>query len=76
MERKLEAFNGVKPTISEHALLRYIERVMGFDLDALRRQIMTDSVTSIIQSLPNGRIPAEGCRLVVQNGTVVTVEAP
>jgi hypothetical protein len=34
----------ITPRVSEHALLRYLERVYGLDVEALRREILTPEI--------------------------------
>lgn len=55
--------------VSEHALLRYLERRFDLALDALR-----DGILSKVIDL-DGKYPlGDGLRAVVRNKTVVTVE--
>lgn len=76
LQRKIEAVKeaSAEPIVSEHALLRYFERVMGFDLEEIKRQMLTDQAKAMICQFGSGKIPGGGCRLVVQNRVVVTVE--
>ena len=69
----LEA-NSKEPIVSEHALLRYIERVYGIDLDELRGKILNPQTKEWIEQFGSGKIPSDGCRLIVKNRVVVTVE--
>lgn len=57
--------------VSEHAMLRYIERVMGFDLEAIRQKVLgCPSVTNC----PNGSFPiGDTHQIKVKNNTVTTV---
>ena len=60
--------------VTEHAILRYVERCMGFDLDQIRNEILTDSLKTQIKSLGDGKYPvAEGCRAIVKNNTIITI---
>lgn len=63
------------PVVSEHALLRYFERVYKVDLDEIRNEILTAEVRAFIDMFPSGKIPSKDCRLVVKNRTIVTIEA-
>jgi hypothetical protein len=71
--RELEE-SAKEPIVSEHALLRYIERFMGVDLESVRRAILTENAVKLIKFAKNGKINTDGRRLIVKNGTVVTVE--
>jgi len=60
--------------VSEHAMLRYIERVMGVDLEAIQQRILTPAVTSLINNAGSGKFPIEGGgKVVVKGNTIVSV---
>ncbi|MCG7588281.1 hypothetical protein [Photobacterium sp. OFAV2-7] len=68
-----------EPVVSEHAMLRYLERIKGLDLEALENEILNEPTRELINSygvghakLPHRGIP--GCRLIVNDKTIVTVE--
>lgn len=62
-------------TISEHAILRYLERVKGIDLKTVEDEILTEELKSTVSILGgNGKYPIEGCRAVLKNNTIVTIE--
>jgi hypothetical protein len=63
-----------EPIVSEHALLRYIERFMGVDLESVRRAILTETAVKMIKFTRNGKVTTDGRRLIIKNGTVVTIE--
>lgn len=64
-----------EPVVSEHALLRYLERVYSLNLEELRQEILTPGVVHQIQKLKSGRIPlGDGTTLVVEDKVVRTVE--
>lgn len=68
-------------TISEHALLRYFERVLKFDLEEIKKLIVTEKVTKLIDELgesgsyPTGKLDKDGneYRITLKNNVVVTV---
>lgn len=63
------------PVVTEHALLRYLERVKGLDLEALRQEILTEGMAQQIQALRSGRFPLQnGIALVVEDLVVRTIE--
>jgi hypothetical protein len=62
------------PIVSEHALLRYLERVKGFDLAALRDEILGDGTAASISFAKTGRIKKDGMCLVIKDNVVVTIE--
>lgn len=60
--------------VTEHALLRYLERVYGIDLDGVRGEIIAGA-ESTIRFMRDGQIQRpEGHTLVIKNMTVVTVK--
>jgi hypothetical protein len=63
-----------EPIVTEHALLRYIERFMNVDLEQVRKAILTEQAVKLIKFTKTGKVTTDGRRLVVKNGTVVTVE--
>lgn len=61
--------------VTEHAMLRFIERILGISLDEIKERILPPDVVALIDKMGDGKFPhPEGGRLVVKNGTVVTVE--
>ncbi len=62
-----------KLIVSEHAMLRYIERVMGVNLEEIKQEILNDEVSNNIKKLGNGTYPVEEYKIVVKDGVVVTV---
>lgn len=59
------------PRVSDHALLRYIERVKGVDLDAMRAGILTPEITAAIQ-VGATRVKIEGVTFVIEGNVIVT----
>jgi predicted nuclease with TOPRIM domain len=58
--------------ITDHALLRYVERVFGIDVDAVRWEILTDSVARCIE-LGASTITVKGIQFRVKDRSIVTV---
>ncbi|XVJ69926.1 MAG: hypothetical protein HEQ39_09895 [Rhizobacter sp.] len=61
--------------VSDHALLRYIERAMGVDLDKFRAAILTEQNRKAIEFAGDCTIKSGGVEFLVKNRTVVTVIA-
>ncbi len=70
LRRKLPS----KIMVSEHAMLRYLDRIRGVDLQEVQDEILTQESIDIINQLGNCSIntPA-GFKIVVKNNTVVSV---
>lgn len=60
------------PRVSDHALLRFIERVMGIDVDAIRDRILSDNIVSAIKAGATA-VTVDSVRMVVKDNVVVTV---
>lgn len=64
-----------KIRISDHAKLRFLERVMDFDFAALENLINTPKLLDAIDKLGNGEYPlGNGFTAVVMNKVVVTIK--
>lgn len=59
--------------VSEHAILRYIERVVGINLDEVVQKIVSDDDKTIIASLGNCTYAKADFKLKVKDGVVVTI---
>jgi len=57
--------------VSDHALLRYMERHMEFDIQTLKESLLTDSVKKSIADGAN-KIKIKGISFVVRNNIIVT----
>lgn len=66
-----EAADAVVPTISDHALLRYIERVCGVDIEAMKAELLTDTVVLAIKSGATA-VKSPAGTMVIKGSTVVT----
>lgn len=65
--------NEHEPVVSEHAILRYLERVKGVDLDALKHEIMDDKTVENIKFLKSGKIKRAEYDMVIQDNVVVSI---
>lgn len=63
-----------KLPVSDHALIRYMERIMGLDLENLRSEISNVNVSAYKQ-LGDGNYPIHNvkARAVIKDGIIVTV---
>lgn len=60
--------------ISEHALVRYMERVLGLDMEAIRETILTPEQKLMIRELRTLKLPlGGGVTAKVVDGVVVTI---
>lgn len=58
--------------ISDHAVVRYMERVKGIDMRRLRTEILPHERRGLLKAGP-GRIKCKGFELICSQGVVVTV---
>ncbi len=74
VEQQIDEIQNMRPMVSEHAMLRYLERVKGIDLKEIEKEILSDSVSDTIETISSGRIPiSKDMELIVRKKTVVTV---
>jgi predicted nucleic acid-binding Zn-ribbon protein len=61
--------------ITEHAMLRYLERVKGLDLEVLKKDVLPDITRDLMAKMlnANGSYPAGTHQVVVKDNTVVTI---
>lgn len=64
-----------EPIVSEHALLRYLERVHNIDLEALKAMILTPQLSNAIKTLGSGKYPLSGGggKAVVKDKVIVSI---
>ena len=64
--------------VSDHALIRYMERIMGIDMQMIKDAILTDTVKRMHLKLGDGKYPVavennDNCIIVIRSGVVVTL---
>lgn len=65
---------GNKIIVSEHAVLRYLERTMELDLKAVENEILTEETVKQYRTLGNGKYPvSNGCKAVIKDNVVLTI---
>lgn len=61
-------------SVTDHALIRYMERVLGIDVEKIRNDMITEETKRVIYSVGSGKIPiGDGHRLWVKDRTITTV---
>ena len=61
--------------ISEHAILRYIERVMKIDMEKLQNEVISKDFQTTLKNLGNGTYPHKNHLLKIVDNVVVTIMA-
>jgi len=60
--------------ISEHAIVRYFERIKGYDIDLAKKEILSEETLILIEKLGgNGSYPSNNFKIIMKDYTVVTV---
>lgn len=62
----------MNPFVSDHALLRWLERRHGFDIPAFRQELLDLALPAIEIKASTAPLPC-GLWLLIKNDTVVTV---
>lgn len=74
MKAEIQKANTQTPKVSEHAIVRYFERVRGFNIEEIEKEILSEKVLSFIEQLGgNGEYPNEGFSVLMKNFTVTTI---
>jgi hypothetical protein len=60
------------PQISDHALLRYMERVMGFDVEVVRKKMLKPEVVSEINAGAQS-VKIDGLEMKIRERVITTV---
>lgn len=62
--------------MTDHAIVRYLERVHGVDTDSIRILLATPTVEAMAQQFTRCKvsIPEADCTVVLRDGAIVTVE--
>lgn len=62
-----------EPVVSEHAIIRYLERVKKIDIEQIKREILTDDIKKYIEKLNSGKFPEKNFMAVVRKKIVITI---
>ncbi len=72
--KQIESMDETDIVVSEHAMLRFLERAQGLDLESIKDCILSDETRILINNLGNGKYPiGNGVRAVVKNRKIVSV---
>lgn len=62
------------PVVTEHAMLRYLERVKGVDLAEIEAEILNKDTLKLIEKFGHtGVYSVNGCKIKLVNNAVVTI---
>lgn len=61
--------------ITEHALVRYLERVEKLDIKEIENKIINDNVKTLVAKFKQGTFPSgQGFSVVVKDNVIVTIQ--
>lgn len=60
--------------ISEHAIIRYLERVMGINIEEIKKSIVNEEQTKLIKSFQPKKLKTENMTLIIRDNVIITVE--
>lgn len=61
----------IEPRISDHAVLRFVERALGIDVDAIRDRILTPTIRDAVSAGATA-VTIEGIKFLIKDGVIVT----
>lgn len=67
-EIKILTANKKDLIVSEHAILRYLERTYSLDIEDIKKQLSEGLPTGV-----NGKFPKDGKTYIIKNNTIITV---
>lgn len=63
-----------EPNITDHAVVRYFERVYGFNMDEIRAEILNTNIKAQIKAFCSGRFPSgSGWTAIVKQNTIISI---
>ena len=73
VRRNIEIINS-EITVTDHAVVRYFERVLNFNIDEIRDKICPLDIKNQIKVLSNCKCPVADFEIVAKNNKIVTVQ--
>jgi len=74
IKREIKDLQESDVIVTEHAMLRYLERAMGLDLGEIKKKILTEQNIVLIENMGSGKYPiGDGLKAVVKGRVVVSV---
>lgn len=73
IEDKLKELKEGPVILSEHAYLRYLERVYDIDKQKIYDEIVTPRIAEAIKTLGSGEIKVKDYKIIFRGNTIVTI---
>ena len=60
--------------VSEHAIIRYFERILGYNIQTIKETILSKSFLEIFSKVScNGTYPSGEFRVIIKDNTIVSI---
>lgn len=74
LKKRINNLGKANVIVSEHAILRYLERIEGINIDGVIKTILSNNkLEETIKVLTSGDIPIQGGIARVQNNVIITI---
>lgn len=76
LETQIKELQEKELQVTEHALLRYCERILGIDIEAIKELIKSQEIKQQVEVLGiNGKfVHPDGFRVVIKDNKIITIE--
>ena len=72
--KKLELQESQELNVTEHALLRYCERVLGINIEEIKEELLSDNIKNLVNTLGStGVYPYKEFKLKIINNSIITL---
>lgn len=74
-EKELQEYTKNPPSlqVSDHAMVRYIERQTGISIEDLKKELITHELESLVKKTINGVFTVKGIEYRIVNRIIVTI---
>ncbi len=77
IQNKLKVVRNAKPDlqITDHAIVRYLQRVLGYDVEGIRKEMLTKVPSDYLKSVEPGflKIDVDGFQYVIRDNIIISV---
>lgn len=73
--KKAKSNKEKRAAITDHALLRYLERVHNFNIEEIKKQLLSDNVKTHVKRFKSGKVTENGITFIFKDGVIITIVA-
>lgn len=73
INKKLDSHRNGKVVVTDHAIVRYMERVKHLDVQEIKDLIVPEEARKVLEKIPTGSFPVGTHIITVKNRVVTTV---